>query len=97
MPPWIWVLGSRSWPCVRSDDPVEPGSIVIAYRAISQFQVSLIVGKKRNIAAEKRQKKEQKEEAERHMEKLNQLVGQILGSLVRSKAPWIRLALPPPP
>ena len=32
------------------------------------------MGKKRNIAAEKRQKKEQKEEAEKHMEKLSQLV-----------------------
>ena len=39
-------------------------------------QVSLIVGKKRNIAAEKRQKKEQKDEAERHMEKMEQLVSE---------------------
>lgn len=33
-----------------------------------------MVGKKRTIAAEKRQKKEQKEEAERHMAKQEQLV-----------------------
>lgn len=37
-------------------------------------QVALVVGKKRTIAAEKRQKKEQKEEAERHMAKQEQLV-----------------------
>ena len=36
--------------------------------------MALIVGKKRNIAAEKRQKKEQKEEAERHMAKMEELV-----------------------
>ncbi len=42
--------------------------------ASSLPQVSVIVGKKRNIAAEKRQKKEQKDEAEKHMEKQEELV-----------------------
>lgn len=39
----------------------------------TEEKVAAIVGKKRSIAAEKRQKKEQKEEAERHMQKQDQL------------------------
>lgn len=43
------------------------------------MKVALVVGKKRTIAAEKRQKKEQKEEAERHMSKQEQLVSVSIG------------------